>query len=69
MADIKSDKHQKSSEDDDTVSTQCFQCGHEVILTAIRLEAMSQTGQDVYCENCDEDRDEDGDVFMFVPFF
>ena len=50
--------------------TECFNCGHEVTLSTIRLEAMKATEQDVYCEDCDDDVEIGDEMsYRFVPFF
>jgi len=69
MPKSKSNKKSESSSPNNLVVTQCFNCGQEVELPTVRLEAMNETGQDVYCRNCDEDYDEDDEEIGFVPFF
>jgi len=68
MTDLKSNSPPDNSKPNEIVVTQCFNCGCEIEMPAVRLEAMDASGQDVYCDNCDEDADFNVGVY-FVPFF
>lgn len=68
MDDPKSNESDESYEIVDKIEVSCFNCGNTVTMSFLKSEAMNETGQEVYCEDCDEDRDEDEEL-NFVPFF
>ncbi len=68
MSSSKSNKSDEKYEVVDEIEASCFYCGNTVTMSLLKAEAMDQTGQEVYCEDCSDDFDESGD-FMFVPFF
>jgi len=69
MSNIESNKKPISHNASEMTVTQCFNCGQEVELPTVRLEAMDETGQDVLCENCDENANFEMEDFDFIPFF
>lgn len=71
MNDSKSTKSDEKYEVVDKIEVSCFNCGNSVTMSFLKAESMNQTGQEVYCEDCDEDVDfDDDDIgFRFVPFF
>lgn len=52
------------------IEVDCFQCGHTLTMSALKLESMNEMGQEVLCRECDDagDLEDDGDI-EFVPFF
>lgn len=70
MGDSKSNKSDEKYEIVDEIEVPCFNCGNSVTMSLLKAESMDQTGQEIYCGDCDEDVDFDDDTgFHFVPFF
>ena len=69
MGDSRSKKSDEKYEIVDEIEVSCFNCGNTVTMSVLKAEAMDQTGQEVYCEDCDEDQDENDLNYGFIPFF
>jgi hypothetical protein len=69
LSSSKNNKLDESYVADNDIEVSCFNCGNTVTMSVLKAEAMQQTGQEVYCEDCDDvDFDGDGSI-NFVPFF